>query len=64
MNSQGDCIYIKTITNLSAMIIFSGVNNVNVTVGGTGFMSEIVRLFMKGLNTKHTLNEVSTNAGK
>ena len=42
----------------------SGVNNIDVAVGGTGFMSQIVRLFMKGLNTKHKLDKVSTNYGK
>lgn len=46
------------------IIAFSGVNNINVDIGGTGFMSMIVRLFLKGLNTKHTLDRTSTNLGK
>ncbi|XP_052818331.1 E3 ubiquitin-protein ligase DCST1-like [Mya arenaria] len=39
----------------------SGINHVEVKVGGTGFMSQLVRLFMKGLNTKASMDDVSSN---
>jgi len=36
---------------------------VAVQIKGTGFMSNIVRLFMLGLNSKNELKEVSSNLG-
>ncbi|XP_060569051.1 E3 ubiquitin-protein ligase DCST1-like [Ruditapes philippinarum] len=39
----------------------SGTNTVDVKIGGTGFMSNIVRMFMSGLNTKNKLDRVSSN---
>lgn len=35
-----------------------------VQVFGKGFMSNIVRMFIKSFDAKHEVNEVSTNYGK
>ncbi|XP_053401543.1 E3 ubiquitin-protein ligase DCST1-like isoform X2 [Mercenaria mercenaria] len=40
---------------------FQGNNTIDVKIGGTGFMSNIVRMFMTGLNTKNKLDQVSSN---
>lgn len=50
----------KTVT---LVVSVTGVNHIAVKVDGTGFMSNIVRLFMNGLNSKNELNQVSSNLG-
>ncbi|KAL4235199.1 DC-STAMP domain-containing protein [Mactra antiquata] len=39
----------------------TGSNTIDIKIGGNGFMSNIVRLFLNGLNTKSQLDEVSSN---
>lgn len=41
-----------------------GKHHIMVQVFGKGFMSNIVRMFIKSFDAKHEVNEVSTNYGK
>lgn len=42
---------------------FSGVHHIDIKVEGTGFMSDIIRLFLLGFNQEHSIDQVSTNFG-
>ncbi|KAK3612453.1 hypothetical protein CHS0354_032066 [Potamilus streckersoni] len=39
----------------------TGINHIDIQVGGKGFMSDVVRLFLEAFNTKHDLKQVTTN---
>ncbi|XP_048751496.2 E3 ubiquitin-protein ligase DCST1-like [Ostrea edulis] len=38
-----------------------GVHHIDIKVEGTGFMSDIIRLFLLGFNQEHSIDQVSTN---
>ncbi|KAL3876418.1 hypothetical protein ACJMK2_034267 [Sinanodonta woodiana] len=39
----------------------TGINHIDIQVGGNGFMSDVVKLFLEAFNTKHDLQQVTTN---
>ena len=50
-----------TMTTMIMIIMVSGEHYVNVTVKGSGFMAEIVRMFLSTFNSHQKLNSITTN---